>query len=98
MGILALTSPGASTNLPTSNPLTKPASTFSLQSVTVASTTDSSAVITWQTDQPSTSLVEYGTDESQLILTQENVELVTDHKVLVNNLSPEKEYFYKLGL
>jgi len=55
-----------------------------------------SAVITWITDKPSTSQVEYGIDNTYGNTSPPDNELVTFHKVALNNLSPSTKYHYRV--
>lgn len=57
-------------------------------------TTDS-AVISWTTDQPSDSLVEYG-ETTAYGSTASNTGSVTTHTVTLNNLSPDRTYHFKV--
>ena len=54
------------------------------------------ATIVWETDEPATSIVEYGLDESYGE-SEEDVELVTDHRVVIGPLQPETTYHYRVG-
>ena len=61
----------------------------------VASTTDVGVLtITWQTDEPSTSIVFYGTNSSNLNLGVTNLAIVTDHVVKLTGLIPGRPYYY----
>lgn len=54
-----------------------------------------SAVITWQTNEPSTSKVRYGTNET-LFLEEKESELVTQHSVVLTDLDPSTFYFFEV--
>ncbi len=56
--------------------------------------TENSAIISWATDVPATSVVNYGTtrDVSETI---EDAALVLNHEVLIANLLPRTSYFFK---
>ena len=50
--------------------------------------------ITWQTSEPSTSIVRYGTNSSNLNLAVTNLTLVTSHVAKLTGLVPGKTYYY----
>ncbi len=61
----------------------------------VASSTDVGVLtITWQTSEPATSIVRYGTNSSNLNLGVTNLSLVTSHAVKLTGLIPGRTYFY----
>ncbi len=63
------------------------------------STTDVTAVVSWQTNNTSTSLVEYATSTLGLttnLLAKSDNALVTNHSLLLTNLTPETKYYYKV--
>ena len=61
----------------------------------VASGTDVGVLtITWQTSEPATSIVHYGTNSSNLNLGVTNLALVTSHVVKLTGLIPGKTYYY----
>ncbi len=61
----------------------------------VASGTDAGVLtITWQTSEPATSIVRYGTNSSNLNLAVTNLTLVTSHVVKLSRLLPGKTYYY----
>ena len=61
----------------------------------VASTTDLGVLsITWQTSEPATSIVHYGTNSSNLNLGATNLSLVTSHLVKLTGLIPGKTYYF----
>ncbi len=64
-----------------------------ISSVTTATDVGVLAV-TWHTDEPSTSIVRYGTNSSNLNLGVTNLALVTDHVVKLTGLIPGKTYYY----
>jgi hypothetical protein len=55
-----------------------------------------SAVIVWVTDKGSNSVVEYGI-EADYGLTSEVADIVTDHSVSLDSLSPNTTYYYRVG-
>ncbi len=58
--------------------------------------TDTSAVISWTTDNPSSSQVLYGTDESCSIATVEDTRMLTDHVVRILGLETDTRYYYRI--
>jgi hypothetical protein len=61
----------------------------------VASSTDVGVLtITWQTSEPATSIVNYGTNSSNLNLSVTNLSLVTNHVVKLTGLIPGKAYYF----
>ncbi len=50
--------------------------------------------ITWQTAEPATSIVHYGTNSASLNLGSTNLSLVTSHVVKLTGLVPGKTYYY----
>lgn len=55
-----------------------------------------SAVITWTTDEPATSQVEYGLNTDYGSLTDLDSNLVTSHSVTITGLVPETLYHYRV--
>ena len=56
----------------------------------------SSAIVTWTTDEPATSQVEFGSTTSYGSSTALDSQLVTAHRVVVNGLTPESPYHYRV--
>ena len=54
------------------------------------------ATITWDTDEPSNSLVEYGTTSGALDLSENNAALMTSHSITLTGLAPSTTYYYKV--
>ena len=54
-----------------------------------------SATITWTTNEPSSSRVDYGTSAGSLTLTSNDAALVTSHSVTLVNLTPGTAYFFR---
>jgi subtilisin family serine protease len=52
--------------------------------------------ITWQTSEPATSVVRYGTNSSNLDLGVTNLSLVTSHVVKLTRLIPGRIYYYQV--
>ena len=66
----------------------------SMISSVVATTEVGVLTITWQTSEPATSIVRYGTNSSNLNLGVTNTALVTSHVVKLSQLIPDKTYFF----
>ena len=61
----------------------------------VVSATDAGVLtITWQTSEPATSIVRFGTNSSNLNLAVTNLALVTSHVVKLTRLVPGVTYYY----
>ncbi|HSX48930.1 MAG TPA: SH3 domain-containing protein [Candidatus Saccharimonadales bacterium] len=63
--------------------------------VKIENISPTSAVITWQTNQYSSSAVNYGLDTSYGNRAQSDT-LVKDHKISIANLEPDKTYFFEV--
>ncbi len=61
----------------------------------VMNVTSNSAIVTWTTDRPSDSLVEYGTTASYGSLATEQT-ATTGHNITITNLSPGTTYHYRV--
>jgi thiol-disulfide isomerase/thioredoxin len=57
---------------------------------------DISATITWQTDEPAISKVDYGTTDNYGETTESNDDLTTNHVVRLTNLKPNTTYYIKV--
>lgn len=62
---------------------------------TAAEPSDTTCVVTWKTDVPSTSKVEYGLTESYGSATPTDPALVTEHSVTLTGLTPWTDYHYR---
>ncbi len=67
-----------------------------ISAVTASSVTSTSAVITWTTDQASSSLVNYGTTTSYGSSSTLNPSLVTSHSVTLSGLTPGTTYDFQV--
>jgi peroxiredoxin len=67
-----------------------------ISEVKTSSYSDVSATITWETDEPATSQVEYGKTEDYGLSTTSDSELTTSHKIQLISLEPAKTYYFKL--
>ena len=61
------------------------------------STTPTSATITWQTDEPSSSLVSYGPTVAFENGTITDPTLATSHTIVLSGLSEDSQYFFQVG-
>jgi Phosphodiester glycosidase/Purple acid Phosphatase, N-terminal domain len=57
---------------------------------------DTAATITWTTIEPATTQVKYGLDTNLLLTTEVDAELVTNHAVLLTNLTAGTDYYFAL--
>jgi fibronectin type 3 domain-containing protein len=63
----------------------------------VATAADSTAIVTWETDELSDSFVEFGTDVNLLDVNIGDTKNVSEHEITLTNLLPGTTYFYKVG-
>jgi hypothetical protein len=70
----------------------------SISALTTQSITNSSATITWSTDEEANSTVEYSTDPLLLdALTQSDATLKTAHYIELTNLQADTTYYYRVS-
>lgn len=69
-------------------------SALEISNVVASDVTDSSATITWTTDEESDSFVYYGTDQENLVLLESGTSSVTEHNIGLSGLAPFQNYFY----
>lgn len=67
-----------------------------ISEVSMSSISQSSAVITWQTNKASDSRVEYGTTPQYGLISPLSPELVTNHSVTLGNLQPNTTYHFNV--
>ncbi|MDY6965908.1 MAG: NosD domain-containing protein, partial [Halobacteriota archaeon] len=65
-----------------------------ITNVTATDITSNSAIITWDTDEPSDSLVKYGTKLGNYTLQKHDTENVTSHSVDLSGLLPNTKYYF----
>jgi hypothetical protein len=65
-----------------------------ISNIQETSITDSQATITWDTDEPSDSVVRYSTTSGNYSLTQADPTDVTSHSILLSSLQPSTTYYY----
>ena len=72
------------------------ASPLTISSVASGNVTDTSVTITWTTDEPADSVVNYG-NTTALGSTESDSALVTDHAIGLTNLAPATLYYYEVS-
>ena len=65
-----------------------------ISNLTISSITSTSATITWNTNEPSTSGVDYGT--SAYDLSSESLDMTTNHSITLTNLNPGMLYHFRV--
>lgn len=91
------TSPNVTQPQPT--PQTPPpvaAAPLTISDISVSGVTESSVVITWTTNEPSTTQLDYGITNSYGKTSDLSGTLVTSHKVQLSSLNPSTTYHYKV--
>ncbi|RLE68752.1 MAG: hypothetical protein DRJ45_07535, partial [Thermoprotei archaeon] len=74
--------------------LTKDTTPPVISNITVSSITSHSAVISWKTNEPSTSLVKYGTSSGNYPHSQGDTSYTTIHSITLTGLSPNTTYYF----
>jgi len=69
---------------------------LSIPNVPISSTTETGAVITWTTNEPATSQVEYGKTETYGSTTPLDSNLTTSHSVTLTGLDSNTTYYFKV--
>ena len=99
-----VTSADAAGNSATSPATSSAPTTFTTADITppvvsaVAATgSGTSATVTWTTDEPATSRVDYGTSSSALSLNATTAGLSTSHSVTLSGLTPNTRYYYRVA-
>ena len=67
-----------------------------ISGVSASATAPTSATISWSTDQPATSQVDYGTTSAYGSSTALNSSLVTSHSIALSSLAPSITYHYRV--
>ena len=67
-----------------------------ISNLEVTSKTDTTATITWSTDEPSNSEVEYDTTSNTYTYQEFEGDLVTSHSIILTNLDPDTTYFFRV--
>lgn len=88
-GNVTVTSLGGSPPVDTTPPL--------VSNIQVSGISASQATVTWQTDEPATSIVSYGPSTSYENGSTSTAALVTSHSVLLSNLSSNSLYHFQVG-
>ncbi|HUV60098.1 MAG TPA: fibronectin type III domain-containing protein, partial [Desulfatiglandales bacterium] len=71
-----------------------------ISNVIVAGTTDTTAIIQWRTDEPSNSMVQYGTSSSiwgNYLWSENDAGMVTNHSVTLTGLTGGGTYYFRVG-
>ena len=82
------------TSAPAATAATTPAATPMISGVSV-DVSDSSAVIVWTTNVPSSSIVEFWEDGSNERTIKENKALETSHRMIISGLKSETKYWFQ---
>ena len=64
-------------------------------SALTAAPADTTATVTWTTNETATSRVDYGTSSGSLTSTASSAGLTTSHRVVLTGLTPGTQYFYR---
>ncbi|MFH1460570.1 MAG: CFI-box-CTERM domain-containing protein [Candidatus Omnitrophota bacterium] len=67
-----------------------------ISSVNISNITQSSAIISWDTDEPANSQIQYGVTTSYGSQTALNTSMVTAHSVLIANLTSNTGYHFRI--
>jgi phosphodiesterase/alkaline phosphatase D-like protein len=67
-----------------------------ISNVDAAATTETTATVTWTTNEPANRQVEYGTTDSLGSYSSIQTNLLTSHSVGLNALTPNTKYFYRV--
>lgn len=87
----------ASVNLPyTPRPATPDTTPPVISGITSLTTGQSTARISWTTDEQATTRVEYGTSPGSLASVAEILTLTTAHSIDLTGLSPQTQYFFRV--
>ena len=84
--------PGAEIPIPPTIPTAPPPFIFNIKIINI---TDTSATITWNTNEPADSLVEFGTSEDY-DLSFHLADLVMFHEMILRNLKPDTLYHFRV--
>lgn len=75
-------------------PLVRDATPPTITNLVATGITTGSATLSWNTEEPSDSLVLYGTEPGNLLYTVTDSTFVTSHRVTLTGLSPGTTYYY----
>ncbi len=67
-----------------------------ISNVQATAGSDGTATITWETDEPASSRVDYGTDPESLTSSKSNAALVTSHSIQLTGLSTNATYHFRV--
>ena len=71
-----------------------------ISNVQVSAITETTAVVTWTTDKPSDSVVQYDRDPDpwdSYTYTESDSALVTNHSVTLSGLTQQRDYYFRVG-
>ncbi len=63
----------------------------------IQNTTDSTVIVRWRTDVPSTSSVKYGTTHGTYSSSVDSSGATSEHSITISGLTPDTKYFYHLS-
>ena len=66
-----------------------------IENITHSEITESSAIISWTTNKPSNSFIEYGTSTGNYEYNYQNNDYIDIHSFLIQELLPETTYYYR---
>ena len=67
-----------------------------ISEIQISNTTDSSVIVSWQTDRPATSQVEYGENDTYDLITTPDKTLATNHSITLTGLEANTTYGFKV--
>ena len=67
-----------------------------ISNVQVQAENDGTATVTWDTSEPASSRVDYGTSSGSLPFSQSDPEPVTSHSVQISGLEPNATYYFRV--
>jgi len=67
-----------------------------ISEVDVSDRSESTATISWVTDEPATGRVEYGTTDAYGLTTPSDEELTTSHNITLTGLEPDITYYFRV--
>lgn len=93
---IASTTPSSPIPSPQPKPPVVETAPPTISNISVSEVTESSVVISWVTNEKATSQVDYGTTTAYGKTSEPGAEMVTEHRVPLNALSPSTAYHYKV--
>jgi hypothetical protein len=68
-----------------------------ISNIQVTSVSDTTAEVTWTTDEPSDSIVQYGTTSGSYPSSENSPNLVTSHSITLTGLTDNTTYYFRVG-